>query len=137
MGTNIRYRARNATLRGINAPVKVGFLQHPILMVAAVGREKPPGAAVTYHARRLLYHGKLAINKADAVHHARRLRHLLQLACLFRGHTQRFFGKDMFPGTQDLPVHLRMKEVRRAVVHRQQPRMGQQRIDISVGMGDI
>ena len=102
-----------------------------------MGREDSADLAMADHRRRLLDHGELAIDEADAMHHAGPGGKRHQLPRLLRRHTQRFFGEDVQPGGEDLPVNLGMQMVRRTVMHHLQPRMGQQRLHAVVGMGNI
>ena len=91
VGTNVGHRPRGPALRRIHPPVIVGLQQHPVLQIAAVHRKQPPDIAVAHHRRRLLHHGKLAINKADAMNHPGAFRQRHQLTGLLRGHAERLF----------------------------------------------
>ena len=108
VGADVGHRPRRAALRRIDPPVVVGLQQHPVLQIAAVGREDSADLAMADHRRRLLDHSELAIDEADAMHHAGPGGKRHQLPRLLRRHTQRFFGEDVQPGGEDLPVNLGM-----------------------------
>ena len=73
-----------------------------------MGREDSADLAMVDHRRRLLDHSELAIDEADAMHHAGPGGKRHQLPRLLRRHTQRLFREDVQPGGEDLPVNLGM-----------------------------